>query len=61
MAQYSRTQLAQITKRARLAGFQFDPKWKCLVCGTAFKRCYDHSEAENVTALKIVQENLQTA
>lgn len=57
MAKYSRTQLAQITKRARLAGFKFDPKWKCLICGTVFKRCYEHTEDENREVLKEVQQS----
>lgn len=58
MAKYSRTQLAQIGKRARLVGFQFDPKWKCLVCGTAFKRCYAHSEADNLEAIELSKSAL---
>lgn len=58
MAKFSRAQLAQIGKRARLVGYQFDPKWKCLICGTSFKRCYEHSEADNLEAIQLSQSSL---
>lgn len=34
----SRAQWAQIESRVKQAGFAFDPKWKCLIDGTAWKR-----------------------
>lgn len=44
MQHYSRGQWSQIIKRAKLADFKFNPKWKCLICG--FRTC-DHSYEEN--------------
>lgn len=51
MTHYSRGHWSQIISRARQTEFKFDPKWKCLICGTAFKRC-EHSAEENKEVLK---------
>lgn len=57
MALYSRTHLAQIAKRSRLVAHTFDPSWRCLICGKPFKRCYEHSEEQNVQAIQLAQES----
>jgi hypothetical protein len=59
----SRSHWSQIIKRARLAKFEFDAGWKCLICGTHFQRCYDHTVEQNqaVLAEAKVRAGLQTA
>ncbi len=38
----SRAQWAQIESRVQKAEFSFDPRWKCLIDGKAYKACTEH-------------------
>lgn len=47
----SRSQWNQIIKRARRVNFKFDPRWKCIIDGLSFNRCFEHSVEDNELVL----------
>lgn len=54
---FSRAQWAQIESRVRQVKFIFDPKWKCLIDGTVWKRnqC-DHTAEDQHAIIEQVKE-----
>ena len=54
----SRAQWAQIEARVRKAGFEFDPKWKCLIDGLAYDKCLEHDEADQTAIIESVKTRL---
>lgn len=51
----SRAQWTQVLKRAKQAKFTFDPKWKCILCGSKYHGC-EHSQEQNEAVLAEVQK-----
>lgn len=51
MTHFSRSQWAQMTKRAKLSAGTFDRTWKCIVCGTKFTECL-HTVDENTEVIR---------
>lgn len=54
----SRAQWDQITKRVKMTEFTFDPKWKCLIDGLSWRRCYDHSEDDQYEIIAQVKKRI---
>jgi hypothetical protein len=54
----SRAQWSQIESRVKQVGFVFDPSWKCLIDGLAWKRCDEHFEDEQDEIIAQVKERL---
>ena len=54
----SRAQWAQIEKRVRQVGFEFDPKWKCLIDGLDFRRCDEHFPEDQEAIIAQVKERV---
>lgn len=52
----SRSQWDQIHKRVKLADFQFDPDWKCLIDGKRYRECLDHDEIDQAEAIQGVKD-----
>lgn len=51
----SRSQWAQIRSRVEQVQFSFDPKWKCLIDGLAWKRCEQHTLDDQDAIIKEVR------
>lgn len=55
----SRAQWEQIRSRVERVNFKFDPKWKCLLDGKAFKACWDHTVEDNERIIDAVKERFE--
>jgi len=54
----SRAEWAQIESRVRKAQFAFDPAWKCLIDGKAYRQCDAHDEIDQDEIIAKVRERL---
>lgn len=51
----SRAQWDQIRSRVEQVGYKFDPKWKCLIDGLAWRRCDEHTEDDQTAIIAEVR------
>lgn len=54
----SRQQWDQIESRVKKSNFTFDPKWKCLLDGLPYGKCYDHNDADQEEIIQAVQKRI---
>lgn len=55
----SRAQWAQIESRVRHSDFTFDPKWKCLIDGKAYRKCTEHGHQDQLDIIVAVNERVR--
>ncbi len=56
----SRAQWAQIESRVRRVQFEFNPKWKCLIDGKAWKQCTEHCVEDQEAIIAATRERIST-